>query len=99
MHPQAYEIIDPMVTLNEFLQDNLWQNYRFPSEGKKQTYTLKSVSLAIQFAVRLFRKKMSSRPEARIYFATETGTAKRYAEKLKKEFGATFNVKLCQMDE
>lgn len=73
--------------------------YRFPNEGKKKTFTLKSVSMAIQFAVRLFRKKMSSRPEARIYFATETGTAKRYADKLKKEFGTSFNVKLCPMDE
>jgi len=60
---------------------------------------LKSVSMAIRFAVRLFLKKMNSRPVVSIFYATETGTAKRFADKLKKKFSADFNVKMCQMNE
>jgi CRISPR/Cas system type I-B associated protein Csh2 (Cas7 group RAMP superfamily) len=55
--------------------------------------------LAIRFAVRLYRKKLTSRPTINVYFATETGASKRYAEKLKQKFITAFNVNVYQMNE
>ena len=73
--------------------------YRFPNEEKPRKFSLKGVSMAIWFAVWMFHKKINSRPTINIFYATETGTAKRFAEKLKKKFATAFNVKVCQMKE
>jgi hypothetical protein len=42
---------------------------------------------------------MTDRPTVNIFYATETGASKRYAEKLKQKFINAFNVNLCQMNE
>ena len=77
----------------------MWQNYCFPDDGKKKTFSLKSVSRAIQFAIRLLRKKTASKPNVHIYYATETGSSKRYAEKLKQKLVNAFNVTINKMNE
>ena len=80
-------------------QDVIWRNYRFPEDGEKRTFKVKSIGIAARFAVSLFRAKMSRRPPAKIIYATETGVSKRYAEKLKKIFSQFFNVSLLTMDQ
>ena len=85
--------------LFKYFQDVLWQMYRFPGEGDARVFSLKGVSMAIWFAVWMFHKKINSRPTINIFYATETGTAKRFADKLKKKFATAFNVKFLQMKE
>ena len=42
---------------------------------------------------------MTERPTVNIFYATEMGTSKRYAEKLKQKFVGAFNVNVFQMIE
>jgi hypothetical protein len=73
--------------------------YRFPEDGEKRTFKVKTVGLAVRFAVGLFRAKMIRRPKVKIFFATETGVSKRYAERLKKLFLKSFNVSMYSMEQ
>ena len=93
---KARHFHDKFITL---LQDVLWKNYRFPEDGEKRTFKLKSVVLAVRFSVGLFRAKISRRHPVHIFYATETGVSKRYAEKLKKIFAQFFNVSVLTMDQ
>ncbi len=54
---------------------------------------------AVRFAVALYRQKMQSRPSVNVFYATETGTTKRYAEKLRQTFDNEFNVNFSKMSE
>lgn len=47
----------------------------------------------------MFRAKRSTRPTVKIFYATETGTAKRYAKKLEGLLGNMFNVKIIEMNK
>lgn len=77
----------------------MWQTYRFPEDGAKKAYTLKLVALAVKFAVRMFRVRMRRRPAVRIFYATETGAARTFAEKLRKKFSGQFHVRVLRMSE
>ncbi len=68
---------------------------------KKRTFSLRGVFWAVRFAVALYRQKMQSRPSVNIFYATETetGTTKRYAEKLRQTFDNEFNVNFSKMSE
>ena len=66
---------------------------------KKRNFSLRGVFWAVCFAVALYRQKMQSRPSVNIFYATETGTTKRYAEKLRQTFDNEFNVNFSKMSE
>jgi sulfite reductase alpha subunit-like flavoprotein len=66
---------------------------------KKRNFSLRGVFWAVRFAVALYRQKMQSRPSVNIFYATETGTTKRYAEKLRQTFDNEFNVNFSKMSE
>ena len=62
-------------------------------------YKLKSVALAVKFAMTLYRLKKSSRPTVKIFYATETGTAKKFAKRLEANFSSLFNIKIIEMNK
>ena len=72
-------------------------NYRFEERVRK--CKLKSAAILIRFMVGLFRDVLKKRPVVKIFYATETGTAKRYAEKLRRLFSASFNVSSMDMSQ
>lgn len=76
-----------------------WETYRFPDEGEKKLFKFKSVAIAVRLAVVLYRKKKASRPLVKIFFATETGTAKKYVKRITDSFAHLFNVQVIQMDQ
>ena len=80
-------------------QDCLWSAYRFADDAEKRKLTLRSLSIALLFTVSLFKAKLALRPLAKIFYATETGTAKKYAQKLEKIFTQAFNVQLLDISE
>jgi hypothetical protein len=53
----------------------------------------------VRFLVGVFRDILKKRPIVQVFYATETGTAKRYAEKLRKMFSVSFNPILLDMSE
>ena len=55
---------------------------RFPEDGEKIHYKVKSVAMAVRFAVALYRLKKATRPTVKIFYATETGTAKKFTKRL-----------------
>ena len=75
----------------------LWQKYRFDDDEKWKKCKLKSVCIIVRFMVKVFREILNKRPVVKIIYATETGTAKRFADKLRRLFSIGFNVTLIDM--
>ena len=73
--------------------------YRFPEDGEKKSYKLKSIFWAVRFATALFKAKTNTRPTIKIFYATETGTTKQYAKRLETSFSGLFNVKMIGFNE
>jgi len=46
------------------------------------------------FGLTLTKNLTLKMPELKIFYATETGTSKRYAENLRQKFGRSFNTKI-----
>ena len=76
----------------------MWESYRFPEDGAYKRKKIVSVFRCVQFMVKLWRQVTAARPIVQIYYGTETGTAKYYADKLVKIFSKSFNVALVGMD-
>lgn len=66
--------------------------YRFPEDGKK--ISAKGVYSAMFFIGALFRKQLAKRQKAVVYYATETGTSKRYAAHLRDKLSVQYMVQL-----
>lgn len=79
-------------------QELPWTHYRFPEDGEKRIFKLKSVFVAIRFAVALYRMKRAARQTVKVFYATETGTAKKFATRLANQLSDLFNVKLIAMN-
>jgi hypothetical protein len=62
------------------------------------SYTLKAVAMSVRFVIALFRAKILRRPLVKVFFATETGVSKRFAEKVRKIFAGSFNVAVIPLD-
>jgi hypothetical protein len=77
----------------------LWQTYRFEEDKRLTKCKLKSVFIFVRFLVGLFRGILKKRPVVKIFYATETGTAKRFAEKLRRLFNVSFNVIIKDMSQ
>ena len=77
----------------------LWKNYRFSEDGRPKKCKIRSVFILMRFMVGLFRDILKKRPVVKIFYATETGTAKRFADKLRRLFSISFNVTLMDMTE
>ena len=77
----------------------MWKSYRFPQDGKQKKFKLRCAFLCVKFLVGLFRDILKKRPVVQIFYATETGTAKYYAEKLQRLFSKSFNVALLDMNQ
>ena len=77
----------------------MWKTYRFPEDGEKRLFRLKSIGLAVRVCVRLFRAKIFKRPPVKIFFATETGVSKVFAGRLRKLFLKSFNVTMIGLDQ
>jgi len=77
----------------------MWKTYHFPEDGKQKKFKLRSIFLCVKFLVGLFRDVLKKRPVVQIFYATETGTAKYYAENLQRIFSKSFNVALLDMDQ
>ena len=91
------EIITAILTI--YQQDNLWERYRFPEDKSAGKIRAKAVFIFVRFLIGVFRDILKKRPAVQIFYATETGTARRYAEKLRRMFCASFNVILLDMSE
>ena len=77
----------------------MYQNYRFAEDKRFQKTKLKSVAIFVRFMVGLFRDILKKRPVVKIFYGTETGTAKRFAEKLRRRFSVSFNVSIMNMSQ
>ena len=77
----------------------MYLNYRFDDDRRLKKCKLRSVAILVRFMVGLFRDILKKRPVVKIFYATETGTAKRFAEKLRRLFGASFNVSSMDMSK
>ena len=53
----------------------------------------------VRFLVGVFRDILKKRPVVQIFYATETGTARGYADKLRRMFSVSFNSILLDMSE
>jgi hypothetical protein len=60
----------------------------------KDNLFFEKVALGILFGITLAKNLTLKMPELKIFYATETGTSKKYAESLKQKFGRSFNTKL-----
>ena len=77
----------------------MWKTYRFPEDEKQKKFKLRTIFLCVKFLVGLFRDVLKKRSAVQIFYATETGTAKYYAEKLQRFFSKSFNVSLLDMNQ
>ena len=77
----------------------MWKTYRFPEDEKQNKFKLRTIFLCVKFLVGLFKDVLKKRPVVQIFYATETGTAKYYAEKLQRIFSKSFYVALLGMDQ
>ena len=77
----------------------LWERYRFPEDKVAAKIKAKAVFIFVRFLVRVFRDILKKRPVVQIFYSTETGNAKRYAEKLRRIFSVSFNALLLDMSE
>ena len=77
----------------------MWKTFSFPEDGKKKKFKLKYIFICVRFLVGLYRDVVKKRPVVQIFYATETGTAKYYAEKLQRIFSKSFNVALLDMNQ
>ena len=77
----------------------MYLTYRFEEDKRLKQCKLKSVAILVRFMVGLFRDIVKKRPVVKIFYATETGTAKRFAEKLRRLFSASFNVSSMDMSQ
>ena len=57
----------------------------------------KIIALLVKISIGLYNDVLMKRPVVKIFYATETGTAKYYAEKLLKLFEKTFNAALLDI--
>ena len=76
----------------------IWQNYKF-SDDKSQYRKLKfkSIAMSVYLVTGYFRKIVAKRPVVKIFYATESGTAKRFADNLRQFFNVSFNVTLLSI--
>ena len=81
------------------MQNIMWKTYRFPEDGNKKKFHIRSIFLCVKMFIGLFLKVLKKRPVVQIFYATETGTAKYYAEQLRRIFNKTFNVALLDMSQ
>ena len=88
-----------MLFINVSFQDKLWEWYRFPEDKSAGKIKAKAVFIFIRFLIRVFKDILKKRPMVQIFYATETGTARRYAERLRKMFSVSFNAILIDMAE
>ncbi|XP_033627460.1 nitric oxide synthase, brain-like [Asterias rubens] len=61
--------------------------------------TFKEVAEAVRFVARLMIRALSKRFKATVLYATETGRAKTYAERIHRMFSSAFNAKILCMDD
>ena len=73
--------------------------FRFPYEGEKKFYKFKSVALAVKFVVAMFGLKKKARPLVKIFYATETGTAKKFVNRIEDNLSTLFNIKIVEMNK
>ena len=73
-------------------QEDLSATYRFPEDGKRMS--TKAAIAAMFFIGSLFRRQLAKREKAVVFFATETGTSKRYAAHLRDRLSAQYAVQL-----
>lgn len=78
-------------------QDLLWESW-MKNKHNKRKYKLKSVAIAVQFLINA-AKGIKEKPNIRLVFATETGTAKRFTLLLKRSLLKSFNVETLGADE
>merc|ERR1719495_1688551 len=71
-------------------QDKLWMNY-----GRKHVKkSLRAVSWMLLFWNSIYKKLLSKRQKVSVFYATETGTSKKFATSASQLFGTTFDSKV-----
>ena len=79
-------------------QDNLWEAY-LKSNRTVEKYKFKIVALAVRFLVYASTLGRKQKPQIRLFFATETGTAKRFTYTLKQVLSRAFDVEIIGLDK
>ena len=71
--------------------------YRF--SGDKKPASFKAATYGLIFYLHFKRKMLLKRPKADIWYATETGSSKRYAENIAKILSSTHDLKVSNMKD
>ena len=77
----------------------MWLTYRFPSDNRRGKPKLVFVSHCVRFFIGLFKAVLKKRPIVQIFYATETGTSKYYAENLLRMFNRSYNAIIVDMSQ
>ena len=77
----------------------MWKSYQHPLRTIRKRRHLKTIALFVKILVGLYKVVLKKRPLIQIFYATETGTAKYFAEKLHKMFEKTFNAIILDMSQ
>ncbi|XP_015923337.1 nitric oxide synthase, inducible-like [Parasteatoda tepidariorum] len=81
-------------------QEKAWVTYKWPVNDKvKLKFRFRSVAKAVQICIRMINKVKSSRTQATILYATETGKSETFAKKLGQMLQASFNTQVICMED
>ena len=75
----------------------MWKTYQFADRTIGKKHSLKIIALSVKILIGMYNDVLKKRPVIRIFYATETGTAKYFAEKFLKLFEKVFNASIFDM--